>query len=130
MTIDIRGTSATLELVAGDTEIIRLNAKDSTGATIDMTVGFTGLLGVKNNVLDPEYLIPQIPVVFHSASKGYTVEVTMTPEDTIALLNYNNKNRKKVSLVYDLLVTNTGTGQIATLIAGKMKLYKSIAEVI
>ena len=125
-------TDYSIELVAGDTEYIRLNVRDANGDIIDVSSDNTCTLGIKRKVLDTTFLIPEVAATMYAYDEyeqPYSIEFKLTNDDTAALLNYDGKERKKLKCYYDVELYNTflGVNERTTLLAGTIEITRSIS---
>ncbi len=125
----ICNTDFQLSFTSGDTEYVRLNLKDSE-ETIISPVGSVIKMGIKRNVMDEQYIIEEKTatiVTYVEGSQEYTIELKFTSDDTIAILNYWDKQRKRADLFYDIELHETVSDDRTTILAGPLVVTKSIS---
>ena len=128
----VSNTNYTLDLIAGDTEYIRLNIKDENGEVLDVSSDYICTLGIKRKELDSEFIIPEITSTMYEYDvyeQPYSVEFKLESDDTIDLLNYNGKERKSLKCYYDIELYNTflGVNERTTLVSGPLNIARSIS---
>ncbi len=121
-----------IHFIAGDTEFVRLTVKDEDGAVIDVSEDVTVTMGVKRKPLDDEFIIPEViatTYAYNAVDQVYTIEIKFEDIDTVALLNYNDKERKLLKCYYDIELHNThlGADERTTILAGDLTVSRSIA---
>ena len=127
----ISNAAYTLEFVAGDTEYVRLNIRDQDENIIDLSQGFTCTMGIKRRVLDENFIIPEKNGTMYAYSEyeqPYSIEFKFTDTETLNILNYNGKVRKKLTLHYDIELVEDVNGENirTTILSGILEIKRSI----
>ena len=121
-----------LNWVAGDTEVIRLNVKDELGNVLDVGEDYNCTIGIKRAIADEEFIIPEKQAVmstYHATNNPISIEFTFTPDETVALLNYNGKDRRKLVCVFDMELERTTlyNESTTTILTGSITITRSIS---
>jgi len=124
------GKGTSLVFLAGDTETVRLNIKDSLGVPLDLSTGFLCKMGIKRRVQDDAYIVPQKDATLYDQNQGYNIEIVYTSTDTQSILRFDGKPRKSLLAYYDVELNNTLTGEVTTVLVGLLTTKKTIAGVV
>jgi len=121
-----------IHFIAGDTEFIRLVVKDEDGAVIDVSTDVSIVMGIKRKALDDAFIVPEqegTTFVYDVNTQTYTIEIKFSSDDTVAILNYDSKERKKLTAYYDIELHNThlGADEITTILSGDFTISRSIS---
>jgi len=122
-----------IEFTAGDTEYLRLNIKDENGDPIHVGTDYTCIMGIKRKAGDTEFIVPEVMATMYSYdeyTQPYSMEFKYSSADTLAILNYNGKERKKLRCHFDVELTDSTTGDISTVLAGAIDIKRSIGGVV
>jgi len=121
-----------IEFIAGDTEYIRLNLKDTNGNVVPVSVNTTFKLGIKRKIADTEYIVEEKEATlydYHKYSQPFTIEFKFTSEETLMLLNYDNKERVDLTCVYDVEYNDVqySSDDKLTVLAGELLIRRGIS---
>lgn len=119
-----------LEFTSGDTEYVRLTVKDPEGDPLNLDDTYTCVMGIKRKPMDTTFILPEKVATiyeYEAYEQPYHIEFKFTDVETRSMLNYNGKERKSLTAYYDVELTNSASGDVVTILAGTIKIERSIS---